>query len=199
LALWFGVDLVRNGPDVHDRGFFWRQVAMLTTEDAGHGGFFGYHFVVLLLGCFPASVFAVQELLSTPADPSVNETLQNDHRRWMVILFWVVLDPLQPGEDQDRPLQQPLLFPAHLPGRLATGTHLGAEAVKPSGGRASLLGGLGTLIALVFIVVPFLGMRIELIKPLFADRIPSRQANLDAAVHWTGSGSARGLAPAWVC
>jgi hypothetical protein len=43
--------------------FFWRQVAMLTTEDAGHGGFFGYHFVVLLIGCFPASVFALQELL----------------------------------------------------------------------------------------------------------------------------------------
>src|SRR5690606_8408459 len=36
------------------------QVKLLTTEDAGHGGFFFYHFVVLLLGCFPASVFLFQ-------------------------------------------------------------------------------------------------------------------------------------------
>jgi hypothetical protein len=28
--------------------FFERQVALFTQEDAGHGGFFGYHFVVLL-------------------------------------------------------------------------------------------------------------------------------------------------------
>src|SRR5690606_18618979 len=58
---WAIVDLLRNGPEFMV-AFFWRQVAMLTTEDAGHGGFVGYHFVVLLLGCFPASVFALQEL-----------------------------------------------------------------------------------------------------------------------------------------
>ena len=69
--------------------FFWRQVAMLTTEDAGHGGFFGYHFVVLLIGCFPASVFAAAGI----AAPTrvTGDADRNDHRRWMVILFWVVL------------------------------------------------------------------------------------------------------------
>src|SRR5690606_37915256 len=60
-GLWFGADLLRNGPDFLT-AFFWRQVAMLSTEDAGHGGFLGYHFVVLLIGCFPASVFALQEM-----------------------------------------------------------------------------------------------------------------------------------------
>ena len=33
------------------------QLRLLRTEDAGHGGFFLYHFVVLFLGVFPASVF----------------------------------------------------------------------------------------------------------------------------------------------
>ncbi|HMZ50576.1 MAG TPA: glycosyltransferase family 39 protein, partial [Flavobacteriales bacterium] len=47
IGTWAVADLLRNGPDFMS-GFFWRQVAMLTTEDAGHGGFLGYHFVVLL-------------------------------------------------------------------------------------------------------------------------------------------------------
>ncbi|MBK7287848.1 MAG: glycosyltransferase family 39 protein [Flavobacteriales bacterium] len=64
-GLWFGADLLHNGP-TFITAFFWRQVAMLSSEDAGHGGFFGYHFVVLLIGCFPASVFALQEMLTEP-------------------------------------------------------------------------------------------------------------------------------------
>ncbi|MBK6881979.1 MAG: hypothetical protein IPH05_03315 [Flavobacteriales bacterium] len=82
---WALVDLLRHGPDFIV-GFFWRQVAMLSSEDAGHGGFFGYHFVVLLIGCFPASVFALQELLRPTREDTSD---QNDHRRWMAILFWV--------------------------------------------------------------------------------------------------------------
>src|SRR5690606_28955853 len=84
---WAAIDMVRNGPEFIV-AFFWRQIALLTSEDAGHGGFIGYHFVVLLIGCFPASVFAVQELLKPTR---VEEEDENDHRRWMVILFWVVL------------------------------------------------------------------------------------------------------------
>jgi hypothetical protein len=33
------------------------QVRLLTTGDAGHSGPFYYHFVVIFLGCFPASIF----------------------------------------------------------------------------------------------------------------------------------------------
>src|SRR5690606_20755485 len=84
---WAFADLLRNGPEFMV-AFFQRQVAMLTTEDAGHGGFFGYHFAVLLVGCFPASVFALRELVRPTR---TGDAGQDDHRRWMVILFWVVL------------------------------------------------------------------------------------------------------------
>ncbi|MBP8823485.1 MAG: glycosyltransferase family 39 protein, partial [Flavobacteriales bacterium] len=101
-GLWFGADLLRNGP-VFITAFFWRQVAMLSTEDAGHGGFFGYHFVVLLIGCFPASVFAMQEMLKPAGPTPVGRQPDNQqratnnpstiaaHRTWLLILFWVVL------------------------------------------------------------------------------------------------------------
>lgn len=72
-----------------DDGFFARefisyQWRLFVKEDAGHGGFPGYHAVVLLLGCFPAGVFALPALLrrrhfNRPADQG------------MRILFWVVL------------------------------------------------------------------------------------------------------------
>ncbi|MBK6881978.1 MAG: hypothetical protein IPH05_03310 [Flavobacteriales bacterium] len=42
-----------------------------------------------------------------------------------------------------------------------------------------LLGVLGTAIALLFIVVPFVGINIDVIKPLFA-KDPFALANLDA-------------------
>ncbi|MBK6368723.1 MAG: hypothetical protein IPF64_02560 [Flavobacteriales bacterium] len=48
-----------------------------------------------------------------------------------------------------------------------------------------LLGVLGTVIALLFIVVPFVGINIDVIKPLFA-KDPFALANLDADVHWSG-------------
>ena len=44
---WFATEFVR---------YQWR---LLTTADAGHGGFPGYHLVVLLFGCFPAAALAL--------------------------------------------------------------------------------------------------------------------------------------------
>src|SRR4029453_3440170 len=60
---------------------------LFAGEKTVHTGFVGYHIVVLLLGCFPASFFAVQEMLT----PAAGDERQRDFRRWMLILFWVVL------------------------------------------------------------------------------------------------------------
>ena len=40
--------------------FTFHRIIFWTHLIAGLGGFFGYHFVILLIGCFPASVFALQ-------------------------------------------------------------------------------------------------------------------------------------------
>lgn len=186
IGSWAVIDLLRNGPEFIT-GFFWRQVAILSTEDAGHGGFFGYHFVVLLLGCFPASVFALQELIKPTRS---EQPLANDHRRWMVILFWVVLILFSLVRTKIVHYSSLCYFPL---------TYLAALQLEriwrkqeSFGWSRFMVGVVGTLIAVVFIVVPFVGQRIELLEPLLA-KDPFGQANLEAQVSWTGMETIAGV------
>ena len=58
---WYGLETWKNGPWFIQE-FNKYQYRLFSTPDAGHGGFPGYHFVVLLIGCFPASIFAPARL-----------------------------------------------------------------------------------------------------------------------------------------
>ncbi len=56
-CFWFFVlYLTGKGEVVHD--FIVYQIRLFRTQDAGHGGFPFYHVLILLIGVFPASVFA---------------------------------------------------------------------------------------------------------------------------------------------
>ena len=48
--------------------FIMYQIRLLTTGDAGHEGPFYYHFLVLLIGCFPASVLTLRAFRNTNQD-----------------------------------------------------------------------------------------------------------------------------------
>jgi hypothetical protein len=63
------------------------QIQLFTQEDSGHGGPFYYHILVLMVGCFPASVFALRSLFRKNSPDS----RFGDYARWMQIFFWVVL------------------------------------------------------------------------------------------------------------
>jgi 4-amino-4-deoxy-L-arabinose transferase-like glycosyltransferase len=63
------------------------QAKVFSTEKSGHGGFFGYHLVVLLLGVFPASVLSLKSFTKK----SEERELQRLFKRWMYIMFIVVL------------------------------------------------------------------------------------------------------------
>jgi 4-amino-4-deoxy-L-arabinose transferase-like glycosyltransferase len=96
-SVWFFIDYLQNGLWFSET-FIKYQIRLFSTQDSGHGGFFGYHFVVLLLGCFPASVFALSNLWgdSQPEEELMNEhTLKTcercDFTTWMQLLFWVVV------------------------------------------------------------------------------------------------------------
>lgn len=58
-GLWFILQIINGNLDVVV-DFFKYQVRLFKTKDAGHGGFPLYHFVILLFGMFPASIFAIQ-------------------------------------------------------------------------------------------------------------------------------------------
>lgn len=83
---WFLYEILTGHADVV-REFIVYQVRLFNTEDSDHGGFFFYHFVVLLVGCFPASIFFI------PAHgASLSDTpFQVYTKKWMLFLFWVVL------------------------------------------------------------------------------------------------------------
>ncbi|MEO1627533.1 MAG: glycosyltransferase family 39 protein, partial [Bacteroidota bacterium] len=84
---WYGLETLRHGPSfIYEFNLY--QYRLFSTPDAGHKGFFGYHFVVLLIGCFPASVFALRSMY---AMPEASHRFQQNFRQWMLILFWVVL------------------------------------------------------------------------------------------------------------
>jgi len=83
---WFTL-LILNGDGSLIKEFITYQVRLFTTGDAGHGGPFFYHWLVLLFGCFPMSVIALQSFKRNTSD-AYTETY---FKRWMLIMFWVVL------------------------------------------------------------------------------------------------------------
>lgn len=83
---WFLVELMRGNMDVI-KEFYNYQVRLFKTEDSDHGGFLLYHFVVLLIGCFPTSLLMIMALKK-----SQNDTPYQKHVKFgMMILFFVVL------------------------------------------------------------------------------------------------------------
>ena len=84
---WYGLETYVHGTWFIEE-FNKYQYRLFSTPDAGHKGFPGYHFAVLLVGCFPASIFLIRSFSALPAD---TYAYQRDFRMWMKMLFWVVL------------------------------------------------------------------------------------------------------------
>ena len=83
---WFAVEIIKGNSHVI-KEFIDYQIRLFNTEDSDHGGPFMYHFVVLLIGCFPASL-----LLILAHKKSTDDTpFQKHTKRWLLALFWVVL------------------------------------------------------------------------------------------------------------
>ena len=83
-SIWFGYEVIQNGPWFIVE-FIKYQIELFSEPVAGHEQPFYYHFVVVLLGCFPMSVFAIY------AFTKKQENIPYDLMKWMKILFWVVL------------------------------------------------------------------------------------------------------------
>jgi hypothetical protein len=83
---WFIVQILSGHYDTVVE-FIVYQVRLFQTKDAGHGGFFGYHFVVLFFTVFPTSILALKSFSKEKSD----EPFYRLMKKWMLILFWVVL------------------------------------------------------------------------------------------------------------
>ena len=176
---WYGLETWKNGT-WFIVAFNKYQYRLFSTPDAGHKGFPGYHFVVLLIGCFPASIFALRSFWKMPAEQTRH---RDDFRRWMKYLFWVVLILFTIVKSKIVHYSSMCYFPLTYLAAVVIDKILAGEIQLNRAMRAGLWAVAGVFLLAVF-AFPFIGMNAEALKPLFKD--PFAQANLDADVHWTG-------------
>lgn len=176
---WYGLETWKNGTWFIEE-FNKYQYRLFSTPDAGHKGFPGYHFVVLLIGCFPASVFALRAFRKLPAEPF---RYRDDFRRWMKYLFWVVLILFTIVKSKIAHYSSMCYFPLTYLAALSIDKIISGEIALNRAMRFGLWG-LASLFALAVFAMPFAGMNAAVLRPLFRD--PFAQESLGAAVHWTG-------------
>ena len=182
---WFGIEMYHNG--------FWfistfitYQIRLLQTQDAGHGGPFFYHWVVLLLGCFPASIFAIKGIISKQSGTEE----QLNFRKWMLVLFWVVLILFSLVKTKIVHYSSLCYFPLTF---LATYSIHYLLQGYTEWKRIYSIGivVIGVLIGSVLVALPYLMMIKDRFIPLIKD--PFAVANLQANVSWTFLDSIGGL------
>jgi 4-amino-4-deoxy-L-arabinose transferase-like glycosyltransferase len=152
------------------------QIKLLKTEDAGHAGPFFYHPLVILIGCFPISVFAFPKLFRFKG------LKERDMGAWMLSLFWLVILMFSIVQTKIVHYSSLAYFPL---------SYLAADAVSlrvegkpfPRSVRLGLIL-VGSILLILFLTLPYLGMNIELLRGLDI-RDPFARANLQAEVSWT--------------
>lgn len=177
-ALWLGIDYIVRGPEFIIE-FTIRQWELLTTGDAGHSGFIGYHFIVLFFGCFPASVFAISSLRRKSDTP---EHIR-DFQLWMIILFWVVLILFSLVGTKIIHYSSMAYYPITFLSALSL-WRVFRESDSYRKWWNIALGFIAFILALVSLALPYLGMHVDVLLPLLSAD-PFAQANMNAEVPWS--------------
>jgi 4-amino-4-deoxy-L-arabinose transferase-like glycosyltransferase len=195
--LWFGVETFMNGTWFVTE-FIQYQIRLFATPDSGHGGFLGYHFVVLLFGCFPFSVLALPNLWGMK-DDSEDELLESDtltsckrsdFGTWMQLLFWVVLILFSVVKTKILHYSSLAYFPLTYLGALTLWRAI-RWGVYPRIVSFMLIP-VGFLLGTLVAAIPLAGMNIDAIRPLFS-KDPFALGNLDASVAWSFTDMIPGL------
>ncbi len=133
-----------------------------------------------LFGCFPVSIFAIRGFYKM----KLTEGYQQDFRKWMIILFWVVLVLFSIVQSKIVHYSSLAYFPITFLGALAINNIIDSKIKFDNWKKFGIIS-IGLLFAMVVIAVPFIGQNIDILKPLL-EKDPFALANLDANVNWTG-------------
>ncbi|MCB9246527.1 MAG: glycosyltransferase family 39 protein [Flavobacteriales bacterium] len=177
IGMWLGPLLYNHGFGFIT-SFMNYQLDLLLNPVASHGQPFYYHFIVLLFLCFPASILAFI------GSGSGSET---EFRKWMQVLFWTVLLLFSAVTTKivhySSMCYLPLTFLAAERIQL-----LFERKVRFSGLITLLLALIGTVLNLVFIVLPVIGANAPRIVQRYGNKIhdPFAMENLLAPSIWTG-------------
>jgi len=184
-ATWYGYETMKNGPWFIEE-FLKYQYRLFSTHDAGQKGFWGYHYVVLLIGCFPASLLAIPSFFRG----RFSRRYDRDFKTWMQILFWVVTILFTVVQSRIIHYSSLAWFPLTF---LAAYTlykwDLKALAYKKY--VPVFIAILGGIITCLLIALPFVAMHMQALIPYVDDEFA--QANMRADVRWTGFESIAGI------
>lgn len=179
-GFWFIIQIFSgNTQTVLD--FIDYQIRLFRTEDASHGGFIGYHFVVLLFGVFPSSILALRAFGFKGTEGSEMRHL----RKWMIILFWVVLILFSIVKTKIVHYSSLAYFPLTFMAALSI-YNLAQGKIEWRKWQTILLYIFASLISLPFLIIPFVD-RLKG-KVIEADVIkdPFAVGNLQADGSWSG-------------
>lgn len=177
-STWYGYETVTRGPWFINE-FLKYQWRLFTTHDADQKGFWGYHYVVLLIGCFPASVLAIPSFFKTRSDNRYDA----DFKRWMLILFWVVTILFTIVQSRIIHYSSMAWFPLTFLAAYSLYKWERKEMVyrKYVGIVLAILGGL---ISVLLLGVAFIGLNVKRLAPYVDDTFA--RGNMQAEVHWSG-------------
>ena len=173
---WFGVDLIQNGPSFLIE-FLQRQIAIFSTNDADHGEPFFYHWWVLLLGCFPASIFFMKGMFI-----QMERNEQKMFKQWMGILFWVTLLLFSIVKTKIVHYSSLCWFPLTAIASFYLYEIFTGKVRRMHIVFKLLMGIIGFLLSLILIAIPFALVNKAVWIHLLED--PFAKANLQANVQW---------------
>ena len=178
-STWYGYETYKRGTWFINE-FLKYQYRLFTTHDADQAGFFGYHFIVLLVGCFPASVLALPSFFRSG---SYSSRYDKDFKRWMLLLFWVVLILFTIVQSRIIHYSSMAWFPLTFLAAysLYKWQNKAAEYKKYVGVGIAILGGL---ISLLLLGVAVIGLNVKRLAPYVEDTFA--RGNMEAEVHWSG-------------
>lgn len=179
-GLWFFI-LLLNGHEEIIRNFVSYQYHLFHAEDSGHGGPFYYHFLVLLIGCFPASI------LAGPALFGKVEGTQKElfFGRGMQVLFWVVLILFSIVQTKIIHYSSLCYFPLTYLAAINIQRYINKERLMPRAMKIGLLV-IASLMTLLLIGLPMLAANKEALLATGWIKDQMAVENLKAPVQWTG-------------
>ena len=193
-ASWFSVEVIGHGWGLV-KEFIDYQAGLFSQNIADHAEPWYYHPIVLLIGCFPASLFLFQYSKKRVTE---NEPAR-DFTRWMWILFWVVLILFSIVKTKIVHYSSLCYFPLTYLAALQL-NRLSNEGDKVKKGVMALLLSIGSVLAIAIAALPIVGLNKEKLIPYIED--PFAVGNFQAAVNWHWSESIWGiiyLIGIWIC
>ena len=182
---WFGIETILNGPWLVEE-FIKYNIRLASTQDAGHGGFPGYHFVIIFFGCFPASLFCIRAFRKMDFE----NDHQKDFKKWMMILLWVILILFSLVQSKIVHYSSMAYFPVSYLAAIVIYDIINNKYTFPSW-IGIIVKSVAMIIGLVMVILPYLGRNPEMISSIIND--PFVLGNLEADAGWTGFESIAGL------